>query len=897
MVELLRTKLFIPRPRPNLVSRPRLIERLNAGLEKKLTLIAAPAGYGKTTLLSEWIPTSPHCVTWLSLDEGDNDPTQFWTYFSTSLQQLRPDLGAAGLALLQSPQGPPIQSILTGLINDLSAFPDTFATVLDDYHVIDSQPIHEALAYLIDHLPVNMNLVITTRIDPPLPLARLRARDQLIEIRANDLRFTADEAAAFLNRVMKLNLSMEEITVLETRTEGWIAGLQIAGLSLQGRDDISRFIQTFSGSHRHILGYLAEEVLNQQPEDALQFLVQTSILNRLCGPLCDAVTGDPSGQVTLEKLDLANLFITPLDNEGRWFRYHHLFAEVLQARLTRTRRDYVHELHRRASNWFADQEMLDDALHHALSGADYEQAAGLIERVAGKMLRKGMAASLIRWLDAVPDQTIRAHPRLCLARGWTYLWGPVFSLETAEEWIQLASKETAPGSMPGPDLEGEIFAIKALIATIRVDLDLSRKLARHALDHLPTDSPWLGVTTFCLGSALFAAGEFLAATPVLTEALRLSQAEGALYTQLLAGSFLADIQAFQGRLGGAMELYRQVLTYDDPDIPQKGALLAHAGMANVLCERNQLDAAYAHVHSVLEQLDQVGGPGTALWLYRTLARIQQAKGNWIEAFDALNRAYKSGESAQSQFVMTQAAALRARLHLAVGDLVSATNWASECGLDPEDPQASHSGLREMEFITYARVLSAQGLHQQALSLLDRLLVSSLDQDWRSSAIEILALRGLIFQAQGNTALARESLEYSLGLAEPEGYVRIFVDEGDSMRILLLNLQEIIKKRITESVDIGSLRLLTYIDKLLATISQSAPVGETKSKTNLEPLSERELDILRLIATGRTNQEIAEILVIAVSTVKSHINNLYAKLGTNRRTQAIAIARDLGLLSG
>jgi LuxR family maltose regulon positive regulatory protein len=653
---------------------------------------------------------------------------------------------------------------------------------------------------------------------------------------------------------------------------------------------VSGFIRAFSGSHRHILGYLAEEVLNQQPKGTLKFLLQTSILERLCGPLCDAVTGDSGGQEILENLERTNLFITPLDNVSGWFRYHHLFAEVLQARLIRTRRDQVHELHRRASNWFARQGMFDDALQHALAAADYEQAAHLLEQVAGEMLRKGMAASLIRWLDDVPDETIRARPRLCLARGWTYLWGPAFNLENAEEWIQFATKES---SIPGSDLEGEVFALKALIAAIRVDLDLSRELARRALEHLPADSPWLGVTTFCLGSTLYAAGEFSAATPVLTEAVRLSQAEGAVYTQLIAGSFLADIQAYQGHLGRAMEIYRQVLAYDDSDIPQKGALIAHAGLANVLCEQNQLDAALAHVHSGLEQLEQVGGPGAALWLYRTLARIQQAKGNWREALEALNQAYKSGESAKSPFVMAQAAALRTRLLLSRGDLAAATAWAAECGLDPDDPQASHSGLREMEFITYARVLSAQGLHQQALSLLERLLVTTLDQERRGSAIEILALQGLIFQVQGNAAHARECLGRSLALAEPEGYLRIFVDEGDSMCMLLLDLQENIKKTITVSVNNGSVRLLTYTDKLLAAFSPDAkPVRNGLA----EPLSERELDILRLIATGRSNQEIAEILVIAVSTVKSHINNLYGKLGTNRRTEAIAIAHEIGLLA-
>jgi LuxR family maltose regulon positive regulatory protein len=896
MVELLSTKLFIPRPRLNLVSRPRLIERLNAGLDKKLSLIAAPAGFGKTTLLSEWIPKSPNCVTWLSLDEGDNDPTQFWAYFISALQGLRSEIGENALARLQSPQPPPITSILSALINDITAFPDTFSAVLDDYHVIHSQPIHEAMRFFIANLPAQVHLVITTRVDPPLPLARLRARDELNELRANELRFSLDEAAAFLTQAMGLNLSMEQVDALEIRTEGWIAGLQIAGLSMQGRDDIQSFIQAFSGSHRHILGYLAEEVLNHQPEDILNFLVQTSVLNRLCGPLCDAVTREIGGQAILEKLEFANLFIAPLDDEGKWFRYHHLFADVLQVRLQRTQSDQVIELHRRAGEWFAVQGMIDEAVYHALAGANFVQAAQMVEGVAGKMLRSGTATSLIRWLDAMPEEMIRARVRLCLARGWTYLWGPEFSLESAGEWAQLAMEQIAPGSTQEPAIEGEVYALKALIAADRVDLALGRELSQRALEYLQADSPWLGVTTFCLGSVLYAAGEFSAAIPALTEALRLSQADGALYIQLIAGNFLADIQVYQGHLGQAVKMYQQVLAWTDHSSPQKGALIAHAGLANVLCELGQLDDALTHVQSGLDQLEQVGGPGATLWLYRTQARILQAKGNWIDALDGLNLAYLSGQRAKIPFVMTQTSALRARILLAQGDLEAATVWAADSGLDHEDPEANHSGLREMEYITLARVLSAQGKHAETLALLERLLETALAEERCGSAIEILALQSLAFQTQGNRVRALEYLENALTLAEPEGYIRTFVDEGFPMSVLINDFQALIRNKISNTISDASFRLLTYTDKLLAAFSQPAPAGESKSEAIIASLRERELAILRMIAMGLSNQEIAEILVIAVSTVKSHINHLYGKLGTNRRTQAIAIARELGLLS-
>jgi LuxR family maltose regulon positive regulatory protein len=924
MIELLRTKFYIPRHRKNLVSRPRLVDRLNAGLEKELTLIAAPVGFGKTTLLSEWIPQSPRCVTWLSLEDDDNDPTRFWTYFISSLQRLRPDLGAGTISLLQSSPVPPAPAILTTLINDLAAFPDPFATVLDDYHVIHSQPIHEAVGFLIDHMPANMNLVMTTRVDPPLGLGRLRALDRLTELRASDLRFSPAEAADFLTQVVGLRLTMEEVEALEARTEGWIAGLQIAGLSMQGHDDLPGFIRAFSGSHRHILGYLAEEVLAHQPEATLKFLIQTSILNRLCVPLCDAVMenrepipenrpseddyGSPSGfagsvlgarpssQAILESLDQANLFITPLDDEGRWFRYHPLFAEVLQNRLQRTGRDPLRELHQRAGAWYAQQGMLDEAIHHELAGVHFEQAALLIEQAAGMLLRKGMSSSLIRWLKALPDETIRTQPRLCLVCAWTSLLGPAFSLERADEWVRLALQGVAPGEVPEPELEGEVLALKALIAADRVELALSRELAHRALELLPAGSPWRGVTTFCLGSALFAAGEWSEASPVLTEALQLSQAEGALYTQLIAASFLADIQAAEGHLGRAMEIYRQVLAWSDHGIPQKGALVAHAGLANVLCEQDRLDAALAHVQSGINQLEQVGGPGAALWLYRALARVQQARGNWAGALDALNQAYQRGQAAQIPFVMAQAAALRARVHLTRGDLEAAADWAAASGLDPQDPQASQAGLREMEYLTLARVLTARGYHQESLGLLERLAEMALTNERLGSAVEILALQALALQAQGNLPRALMCLERALTLAEPEGFVRTFVDEGEPMYRLILAVQSILKTRIRDGVENDSLRLWAYTGQLLAACPRGVADGEPGSKVLLEPLSERELGILQLIASGHTNQEIADILVIAVSTVKSHINHLYSKLGTNRRTQAIAIARDAGLLS-
>jgi LuxR family maltose regulon positive regulatory protein len=895
MVELLSTKFFIPPSRPNLVTRPRLTERLNAGLDRKLTLIAAPAGFGKTTLLSEWIQLSPRFVTWLSLDEADNDPTQFWTYFISSLQSLRPNLGASALALLLSPQALPLSAILTALINALSAFPDAFAVTIEDYHLIESPLIHQGLTYLIDHQPPNMHLVITTRADPPLPLARLRARDQLTELRANDLRFTEPEAAAFLNQVMGLDLSTEEIAALEKRMEGWIAGLQIAALSMQSHDDIPGFIQAFSGSHRHILGYLADEVLNQLPKGTLNFLLQTSILERLCGRLCEAVTGDTGGQEMLENLEHANLFIIALDNEGVWYRYHPLFAEVLQARLQQSHGERIPELHRRARNWHAQQGMMDEAVRHALAGADFAEAARLIEAVAGNMLRRGSSASLVRWLEAIPMEVTLEKPRLCLTRAWIYSLGLAIDLEKAEEWAQLAVQAGLANEKLNSDLSGEIAALHAMIAATRGEEKRSIEFSQQALTELSPDSPWRSAVTFGLGTAYLDSGDIAAAEKVFNEAVKLSKLDGVHYVQLAAASFLADIQVFQGHLSHAVELYQEVLNWVDPDLPQKGGIMAHGGLANILYERNQLDDALAHIQLGNEQLDQVGGAYATFVLNRVLAHVQQAQGKWSDALDTLNQAYHLGKSVHVSLVETQAAALRARLHLAQGELDAALTWAEESGLNINDAQTCHPGWREVEYLALARVLHAQCQNAEALYLLKRLMQAAQAEERYGSVIAILVLQSLLFQTQGKTARALECLEGALTLAEPEGYVRIFVNEGEPMRVLLADFQSNLRKKMGNTVDNSSLRMLAYGEKLLAAFSQTGPLETQDTWPTIEALSERELEILHLISIGLTNQEIAQTLTIAVSTVKSHINSLYAKLGSRRRTEAIVTARESGLL--
>ncbi|MEZ4770628.1 MAG: LuxR C-terminal-related transcriptional regulator [Caldilineales bacterium] len=867
--------------------------RLNAGLNHKLTLIAAPAGFGKTTLLSGWIPESPRCVTWLSLDAGDNDPARFWVYVIASLQQVHADLGANALAQLQSPQPLALNAIVASLINDISAFPDSVATVLEDYHVIDAQPVHAALAYFIDHLPHNLHLTITTRVDPPLPLARLRARDQLTELRANDLRFTPDEAAVFLGATMQLNLSAEEVTALDTRTEGWIAGLQIAALSMQGRDDVSGFVRAFSGSHRHIVGYLAEEVLNQRPHGTLSFLLQTSILSRLCASLCDRVTGGSDGQEILEKLEQTNLFITALDDERVWYRYHPLFAEVLQARLRRTSPELAPELHRRAAVWHADQGMMHEAVRHALAGGDFDEGARLIEDLAGDMLRRGAGTSLASWLDALPADVVLARPRLCLARAWAIYLGPSLDMEDVEEWAQLAMDHGRATGDPDAALMGEVAALQAMIASTRGESARSRDLAYQALANLPTDSPWRSAVTFCLATAHIAAGDIEAAAHAFDEAIELSTLDGTHYVQLAAAAFRADLLVLQGRLGRARTLYEQVLSWENPDLPQKGAVMAHAGLANILCEQNQLEAALFHIRAGAVLIDQVGGAWSEHVLARVSARVQMAQGDWATAQKTLERSYHNGQRNQVSLVISQAAALRAVLCLTHNDLEAANRWAAESGLHADDAEADHPGWRELEYLALARVLDVQGNQRDALALLDRLLQSAEIEGRNGSAIAVLVLQALLLAARGVQPAALAQLQRALALAEPEGYVRVFIDEGDAMQALLTAYRS--RPRTPAGGDPPVQRQLeAYADRLLAAFDRPRE-PQTPSSSLIEPLSEREREILQLIAEGLSNQEIADQLVIAHSTVKSHINAIYGKLGTHRRTQALVAAREMGLL--
>jgi len=910
---ILATKLYIPPPRPKVVLRPRLIERLNEGLSasRKLTLISAPAGFGKTTLVSEWVASCDQKVAWLSLDEGDNDPASFLAYLVAALQTIKAEIGTGILGALQSPQPPPIESILTALLNEITTVQDHFVLVLDDYHVMDSKPVDEAFAFLLEHLPPQMHLVITTREDPHLPLARLRARGQLTELRAADLRFTPAEAAEFLNQVMGLNLSAEDITALETRTEGWIAGLQLAALSMQGLQDAASFIRSFTGSHHFVLDYLMEEVLQQQSESIQTFLLRTSILDRLCGPLCDAVLGPPSasGQETLEYLERANLFIVPLDNERRWYRYHHLFADVLRMHLTAEQPDQVSAMHRRASEWYEHNGSTDNAIRHALAAEDFARAANLVELVMPAMNRSRQFATLLGWLKALPDELVRVRPVLSVGYALVLMsCGENESVEPrlrdAEGWLDTTADMHARPESPAAGMivvdEEEFRRLPGMIALFRGGQALARgdmpetvKNAQRVLDLAPEDDLlMLGGAASQLGIASWASGDLDAARRMTADGTENVRLAGYISSAIGGAIVLADIQIAQGHLHEAMTTYERALQWaTEPGAPVlQGAADMYVGMSDLYREHNDLKTATQHLLTSQALGELAGLPQNPYRWCAAMARIQEAQGDLDGALDLLEQAERLYDSNLSPNVRP-VATRKARVWVAQGRLGEALGWAREQGLSVENEL---SYLHEFDHITLARVLlalyqsdHADGSISEVMGLLERLLKAAEEGGRKGSLIEILVLQAIAYHTQGDLPAALLPLQRALALAEPEGYVRMFLDEGSGMMQLL---REAAARETMPD----------YTDKLLAAFEAGKRKSEDKPDIHpaqllIDSLSQRELKILQLIAQGLSNREIGERLFLALDTVKGHNRKIFDKLQVQSRTEAIARARELGLL--
>ncbi|MEJ7842076.1 MAG: LuxR C-terminal-related transcriptional regulator [Rubrobacter sp.] len=910
---ILATKLYIPPPRPRVVLRPRLIERLNEGLHRRLTLISAPAGFGKTTLLGEWLAGCGRPAAWLSLDEGDSDPTRFLSYLVTALQTIAANTGEGVLGALQCPQPPPTESVLTALLNEIATAPDDFVLVLDDYHVVDARPVDDALAFLLEHLPPQVHLVIATREDPHLPLSRLRARGQLSELRAADLRFAPPEAAEFLKGVMGLDLSEEDIAALETRTEGWIAGLQLAALSMRGREDVPGFIRAFAGDNRYIVDYLVEEVLQRQPERMRSFLLRTSILDRLSGPLCDAVTDQEEGNARLETLERGNFFVVPLDDQRHWYRYHHLFADVLFAHLMQEQPAQIPTLHRRASEWYEHNDWAADAIRHALAAADFERAADLVELAVPAMRRSRQEATLLGWLQALPDELFRVRPVLNVHYAGTLLQsgqldGVEDRLRDAERWLDTTANISERPQAPSAEMvvidEEEFRRLPGAIAVYRAgqalalgDVPETVTYARRALDLVPEDDHlWRGAAAALLGLASWASGDLEAAHRSYADGMAHLQRAGNISDAVGGAIALADIRIAQGRLREAMRTYEHSLQLATAqgDPVMRGTADMYVGMSDLHRERNDLHAATQHLLRSKEQGEHTGFPQNRYRWRVAMARIREAQGDLDGALDLLHEAERLYVSDFFPNVRP-IAALKARMWVAQGRLGEAVGWARERGLSAHDDLGY---LREFEHVTLATVLLARyrsdreerSIHE-AMGLLERLLQAAEEGGRMGSAIEILVLQALAHEAQGDIPpAALEPLQRSLTLAEPEGYVRVFVDGGRPMAQLL-----------SEAAAHGIMP--DYTARLLAVFEAEAHKSEDESRlppalpaqSLVEPLSQRELEVLRLIARGLSNREIGERLFLAIITVKGHNRNVFRKLQVRRRTEAVARARELGLL--
>ncbi|MEP7137197.1 MAG: LuxR C-terminal-related transcriptional regulator [Chloroflexota bacterium] len=910
---VLATKLYIPTAPPKVVARPRLIERLNEGLHRtpSVSLISAPAGFGKTTLVSEWIASCGRPAAWLSLDENDIDPVRFLIYLTSALQNISPNLGVGLLDVLQSPQPPPLESILTSLLNEITVIPEDFIFVLDDYHMIDSKPIDDVLVFLVEHLPPSMRLVITTREDPALPIPRLRARGQLIELRAADLRFSPSEAAEFLNAVMGLNLSAEDVAALETRTEGWVAGLQLAALSMKGNKDVTGFIHAFAGDHRYIVDYLVEEVLHRQPEPIRNFLMQTSILDRLNGSLCDAVISQPGGKARLETLQRGNFFLIPLDDKRDWYRYHHLFADVLRMHLMTEQPDQVPALHRRASEWYEHNGSADNAIRHALAAKDFERAADLVELAMPAMNRSRQLATLLGWLKALPDELPRFRPVLNAGYASVSLSSGEFEgvearLQEVERWLDTTAdmheRPESPTGMIVVDeeefrrLPGMIALIRAGQALARGDMPETVKNARRAFDLASeNDHMMRGGAASQLGLAAWTRGDLESARRMTADSMMNLRLAG--YTSAAIGCtiVLADIQIAQGRLHDAMTTYERALQWATiPGAPiLRGAADMYVGMSNLHREHNDLKTATQQLLISKELGGLTELPQSPYRWCAAMATLQAAQGNLDDALELLNEAERLYDGDFSPNVRPLAAR-KTRVWLAQGRFGEALGWVREQGLSVDDDL---SYLREFEHITLARVLLARYQSDpddrsflEVMELLKRLLQVAEEGGRTTNVIEILSLQALAYQMHGDIQAALVPLKRALTLAEPEGYVRIFLDEGSSMAQLL---REAAESGINPD----------YTGKLLAAFEaeQQRKTGEvplpasSASPSLIEPLSQRELEILRLLKTELSVPEIARELVIAASTVRTHTKSIYSKLNVNNRRTAVKQAVELGLI--
>ena len=891
---LLSTKLFIPYSGESLVARPRLIEMLTNALPKGFTLVSAPAGYGKTTLVSSWLRQTGLRSAWLSLEESDNDPIRFLLYLLAALQDIIPGAHADLPDLVEGLQPASFQAVMNILINEIAKYKGLFVLVLDDFHLIQDQSIHDIVAFLIEHIPTpHMHLVLITRTDPPLPLSRMRVRNQMTEIRADQLRFTPGEADALVNGVMGFALSAEEITAMHTRTEGWIAGLQLAGLSMQGCRDIPGFISAFSGSHHYVVDYLADEVLQHLDEPTRSFLLKTSILSRMCASLCEELvgTGDGTpvldGQGMLENLEKMNLFIIPLDGDRRWYRYHQLFADALNRRLECQHPELICELYQRASAWHEKNSLIGDAIQYALAGGDQEHAAQLVEQNGCYLLMSGELLTLLIWMEAV-EEYFPTRPWLVIQKGWALTLAG--RMEPAEQAFRLA-ENLVSALTANPDRQtmvGTISAGRAYWADIEGNIPEAARLAQQALDLLPdTDPMSLSMRSVAMGALAktkLLSGELAQAREIYDQAAEIGRAANNLEMVINTNECIAAILIELGQLGQAQRLLLDTLPLTLRPDGQKLPLSAqiYSGLSKVYYEWNKLDQAAYYVGLCLEVSQQWGNIEQQAIGSVMSAKVEQAQGNLEKAQVLMRTAEQlSRDNRLYPRNATWVDAALSRYWMSSGRQERIAQSIQASGINPAD---EISFRHEPRYITLVRWLLAGGDYEAALGLAQRMLERAKVDCRNLRVVELLVLESLAYQGMKDLMRAAACLSSAVSLAQAEGYRRVFLDEGERM-VKLLYL-------VRSSPQAGG-----YAGELIEAFGSATTPPTSQVQLLIEPLTEREIEVIQLIENGLSNQEIAVKLFISITTVKRHISNIYAKLDVKNRTQAVARGKELGFFSG